>query len=87
MDGIVVSNGGVTKRLKGLIPSKALEPEELHPRVLKELACELDPVFAHLFQKCLDTVETPKEWSLANICPLYKKSDRPLSHEIIVPFH
>ena len=57
-------------------PSKALGPDELHPGVLRELAVELGPVFAHLFQHCLDTGEIPKEWSLANICLLYKKGDR-----------
>ena len=50
MDDIVVSKDGVTKLLKGLSPSKALGPDELHLRVLKELAKELGPVFAHLFQ-------------------------------------
>ena len=40
-----------------------------HPGVLKELAMELGPVFAHLFQQSIDTGEIPKEWSLANICP------------------
>ena len=35
MGDIVVSNEGVTKLLKGLNLSKALEPDELHPRVLK----------------------------------------------------
>ena len=79
MDDIVVSNEGVTKLLKGLNPSKALGPDEDHPRVLKEFATELGPVFAHLFQKSLDTGEIPKEWSLANICPLYKKGDRALA--------
>ena len=79
MDDIVVSNEGVTKLLKGLNPSKALGPDELHPRVLKKLAIELGPVFAHLFQKSLDTGEIPKEKSLANICPLYKKGDRALA--------
>ena len=54
-----------------LNPSKALGPDELHPRVLKELTSELGPVFAHLFQQSIDTVEIPKEWSLANICPLF----------------
>ena len=79
MDDIVVSNEGVTKLLKGLNPSKALGHDELHPKVLKELATHLGPVFAHLFQTSLDTGEIPKEWSPANICPLYKKGDRALA--------
>ena len=76
MNDIAVSNDGVIKLLKGLNPSKALGPDELHPRVLKELATELGPVFAHVFQQSIDTDEIPKEWSLANICPLFNKSDR-----------
>ena len=79
MDDIVVSKDGVTKLLKGLNSSKALGPDELHPRVLKELAKELDPVFANLLQQSIDTGEIPREWSLANICPLFKKSDRSLA--------
>ena len=74
MNDIVVSAVGITKLLKGLNRSKALGPDELHPRVLKELASEsLGPVFAHLFQQSINTGEIPKEWSLANICPLLKK--------------
>ena len=79
MEDIVVTKEGVTKLLKGLNPSKALGPDELHPRVLKELATELGPVFAHLFQQSIDKGEIPKEWSLANICPLFKKGDRSLA--------
>ena len=44
MNNIAVSKDRVIKLLK------ALGPDELHPRVLKELATELGPVFAHLFQ-------------------------------------
>ena len=79
INDIAVSKDGVIKLLKGLNPSKALGPDELHPRVLKELATELGPVLAHLFQQSIDTGEIPKEWSLANICPLFKKSDRSLA--------
>ena len=79
MNDITVSKDGVIKLLNGLNPPKALGPDELHPRVLKELATELGPVFAHLFQQSIDTGEIPKEWSLANICPLFKKSDRSLA--------
>ena len=76
MKDIVVSKDGVTKLLKGLNPSKDLYPDDLHPRVLKELASELGPVFAHFFQQSIDSGEIPKEWSLANICPLFKMADR-----------
>ena len=75
----MVTKEEVTKLLKDLNPSKALEPDELHPRVLKELAMELGPVFAHLFQQSIGTGEIPKELSLANICPLFKKGDRSLA--------
>ena len=54
MNDIAVSKDGVIKLLKGLNPSKALGPDELHPRVLKELATELGPVFAHLFQQSIN---------------------------------
>ena len=61
MNDIAVSKDGVIKLLKGLNPSKALGPDELHPRVLKEQAIKLGPVFAHLFQQSVDTGEIPKE--------------------------
>ena len=73
MEEIVVTKEGVTKLLKVLNPSKALGPDELHPRVLKELATELGPVFAHLFQKSIDRGEIPCEWSLANIAPCSRR--------------
>ena len=74
-----MSSEGVIKSLKGLNPSKALGHDELHPRVLKELANGLGPVFAHLFQQSLHAGEIPKEWLLADICPLFKKGDRALA--------
>ena len=45
MEDVVVTKEGVTKLLKGLNRSKALGPEELHPRVLKELATDYLAIF------------------------------------------
>ena len=75
----MVSSEGVIKLLKGSNTSKALGPDELHSGVLKELANELGPVFAHLFQQSLDRGEIPKECLFANICPLFKKGNRALA--------
>ena len=61
MKTIHVSNEGIIKLTKGLNPSKAFGPNELHPRVLNELAIELGSMFAHLFQQSLDTGKLPKE--------------------------
>ena len=72
MKDIHISAESVTNLLKGLNPSKALGPDELRPGVLKELASELGLIFAYLFQQSIDTGEIPKEWSLANICLLYR---------------
>ena len=63
MNDIVISKDGVIKLLQGLNHSKALWVDELHPRVLKELATELSPLFAHLFQQSMDTDEIPKRRS------------------------
>ena len=43
MEDIHVSAEGVTKLLKGLNSSEALGPDELQPRVLKELASDCSP--------------------------------------------
>ena len=81
MDEIVVSKDRITKRLKGLNPSKAaLGPDELHSRVLKELATKLGPVFAPLFQQSINTGEIQRNGPLQKVAPLFKKGDRSLGY-------
>ena len=73
MNDIAVSKDGVIKLLKGLNPSKALGPDELHPRVLKELATELGPIFAHLFQQSIDTVKSQRNGLLQISAPFSRR--------------
>ena len=54
-------------------PSKALGPDELYPRVLKELASKLGPVFAHLFQSLLTRVKSQKNGLLQIYVPFIKR--------------
>ena len=62
-----MSTEGVIKLLKGLNLSKALGPDELYPKVLKELANEQVPVFAHLFQR------SPRNGFLQTFVPSLRK--------------
>ena len=78
MKDIVITEKGVAKLLSGLNPSKAMGPDQLHPRILKELANPLGRVLKHFFQQTLETGVLPNDWKDANICPLYKKNDRSL---------
>ena len=73
MNDIVISKDGVIELLKGLNPSKALEPDEFHPRVLKELAIELGPAFAHLFQQSTDTVKSQRNGLLQISAPFSRR--------------
>ena len=70
---IAVSKDGVIKLLKGLNPSKALGPDELHLRVLKEQVTELGPVFAHLFQQSIQSGEIPKGMVSSKYLPLFQE--------------
>ena len=73
MNDIAVSKDGVIKPLKGLNPSKALGPDELHPRVLKELATELGLVFAHFFSAINSHWWNPKGMVSCKYLPLFKE--------------
>ena len=62
--------------LRNLNASKAMGPDGIHLRVLKELAPEISEVMAHFFQQSINSGTIPNEWKNANICPLFKKNDR-----------
>ena len=73
MDIKNITEKGVEKLLQGLNITKAMGPDGIHPKVLKELATSLSSVLAHLFQQSVHIGNIPEDWKSANICPLYKK--------------
>ena len=82
MEEILVKEG-VKSLLLGLAP---LKPSRLYPyKALghderKGIRNRVRPcIFAHLFQQLLDSGEVHKEWSLANISPLYKRGEMSLA--------
>ena len=56
--------------------TKSCGPDELHPRMLKELAVELATFMTKLFNQSLFLGEVPEEWKMANVSPIFKKGSR-----------
>ena len=75
-EDIVITTSGVQKLLQNLDPAKASGPDGISPRVLKELAAELAPALAVLYQASLDSGIVPADWRTALVAPIFKKGER-----------
>ena len=76
MTPIKVVEQGVLAQLLRLNPYKATGPDDLSPRVLKELAHSICAPLTVLYQKSLDTATVPSDWKKARVSPIYKKGDK-----------
>ncbi|KAK4805387.1 hypothetical protein QYF61_003960, partial [Mycteria americana] len=56
-----------------MIIHKSMGPDEIHPRVLKELADVLTKPLSIIYQQSWLTGEVPADWRLANVTPIFKK--------------
>ncbi|KAK4831824.1 hypothetical protein QYF61_019347 [Mycteria americana] len=52
---------------------KSMGPDEIHRRVLKELADVLTKPLSIIYQQSWLTGEVPADWRLANVTPIFKK--------------
>ena len=84
MEDIVVTEKEVTKLLKGLNLSKALGPDELHPRVLKELATELGPILRIYSSSQLTLVRSLISTHLQTLVPCSRRAPDPLLAIIVL---
>ena len=79
LERLIFREETVLKKLKGLKVDKSRGPDDVHPRVLKELSDVLAKPTTILFQKCLDESYVPQPWKLANVTPIHKKGSRNLT--------
>ena len=71
---------GVQKLLEKINISKAAGPDLIPGRMLNMLAPELAPIVHAIFTQSLDTGELPRNWSLANVAPIFKNVE---DHKIL----
>ena len=73
MQLIDISIDGVDQLLQGLSPNKASGPDEISPKILKELHREIAPILTLIFNLSLETGVVPIDWRTADVVPVYKK--------------
>ncbi|KAK4812180.1 hypothetical protein QYF61_009072 [Mycteria americana] len=69
----IIKEEAVNDLLCHLDTHKSMGPDEIHPRVLRELAEELAKPLSIICQQSWLTGEIPHNWRLANVMPIYKK--------------
>ena len=75
---IIVNTEGTEKLLRNINVSKAVGPDNIPNRILRECAHDLAPIVTLIFQRSLDTGSLPPDWTSANVSPIFKKGDRHL---------
>ena len=63
-------------RLKNLNIQKSMGPNEMHPRVLRELADVPTKLLPVIFEKTWQSGEIPGDWKKGNIALIFKKGRR-----------
>ncbi|KAK4811155.1 hypothetical protein QYF61_019786 [Mycteria americana] len=69
----IIQGEMVSDLLHHLDIHKSMGPDEIHPRVLKELAEVLTKPLSIIYQQSWLTGDVPVDWRLANVTPIYKK--------------
>ncbi|KAK4817558.1 hypothetical protein QYF61_020007 [Mycteria americana] len=72
----IIQGEMVSDLLHHLDIHKSMGPDEIHPRVLKELAEVLTKPLSIIYQQSWLTGEVPVDWRLANVTPIFKKGQK-----------
>ena len=82
---IEIKHSDVLKKLRELNPSKSTGPDNLHPKLLKELATVITEPLVYIYRKSLELGELPAIWKKAIVVPIYKggKREDPWNHRPI----
>ena len=75
LSSFIITQDEVQETLKSLNVGKAVGPDSISNRLLKELAVPLSLPLCDLFKFSLQNGQVPTSWKEANVTPIHKKDD------------
>ncbi|KFR17877.1 hypothetical protein N306_15460, partial [Opisthocomus hoazin] len=71
-----VSEDQVWDLLRNINIQKSMGPDEMHPRMLRELADVVAEPLSIIFERSWRTGEVPEDWRKASVTPIFKKGKK-----------
>ena len=76
LETVNIERETIRKHLSKLNTTKASGPDEMHPKLLRELSEVIDEPLIFLFKKNVDEGVLPQSWKNANVTAIFKKGDK-----------
>ena len=76
IDSIRITPEAIENKLKNLDPNKAQGPDNIPPKVLKELRQEISTPLSIIFNKSLESGKLPYDWKTAIVTAIHKKGSK-----------
>ena len=73
MEPLTINPAGVADLLSKIKPFKAFGPDGIPAFLLKEIAFQIAPSLAVVFQASINQCKLPADWKVAHVVPVYKK--------------
>jgi hypothetical protein len=71
---VVINENKIKEKIRNLKQDSAAGPDNIHPRLLKELINEIWLPLKLIFKRSLNENIIPSDWKLATVTPIFKKA-------------